>query len=145
MVGCWGVAGSVFALIINFENRTAMPSELSRRKMLGVTLGLGSATALLEPAVTFAKDRSAAEPFGYCMNTSTIRGQGLPIEAEVDLIAKAGYQAIEPWISELDAYVKSGGSLKDLGKRIHDLGLTVESAIRLCRVDRRRRRPKQRK
>jgi len=97
--------------------------------MLGVTLGLGSAAALLEPTATLAKERSAAEPFGYCMNTSTIRGQGLPIEAEVDLIAKAGYQAIEPWISELDAHVKSGGSLKDLGKRIHDLGLTVESAI----------------
>ena len=79
--------------------------------------------------MAIAQNRTAAEPFGYCMNTSTIRGQGLPIEAEVDLIAKAGYQAVEPWISELDQHVKSGGSLKDLGKRIHDLGLTVESAI----------------
>jgi sugar phosphate isomerase/epimerase len=30
---------------------------------------------------------------------------------------------------ELDAYTKSGGNLKDLGKRIADAGLTVEGAI----------------
>jgi 2-keto-myo-inositol isomerase len=75
------------------------------------------------------KQRSAAEPFGYCLNTSTIRGQKVPIEQEVDLVARAGYDAIEPWINELDAYVKQGGSLKDLAKRIKDQGLFVPSAI----------------
>ena len=43
--------------------------------------------------------------------------------------SKAGFHAIEPWITELDAYTSSGGSLKDLGKRIADAGLTVEGAI----------------
>src|SRR5262249_30049064 len=33
------------------------------------------------------------------------------------------------WIRELDAYVKAGGSLPDLGKRLRDLGLSVPSAI----------------
>lgn len=63
------------------------------------------------------------------MNTSTIRGQKLPLEQEAELAAKAGFHALEPWISELDAYVKSGGKLEDLGRQIKDLGLTVESAI----------------
>src|SRR5205085_8571361 len=36
---------------------------------------------------------------------------------------------IEPWIRELDEYVKQGGSLSDLRKRIADAGLKVESAI----------------
>jgi sugar phosphate isomerase/epimerase len=63
------------------------------------------------------------------LNTSTIRGQKLGIVEEVQLVAKAGYQAIEPWMAELDAYLKSGGSLPELRKRIHDSGLTVESAI----------------
>ena len=30
---------------------------------------------------------------------------------------------------ELDQYVKDGGSLKDLGKRVRDNGLTVEDCI----------------
>jgi sugar phosphate isomerase/epimerase len=73
--------------------------------------------------------RPANEPFGYCLNTSTIRGQRLSLEEEIEIAAKAGYQAIEPWIGKIDEHVKSGKSLRDLGKRIADLGLTVESAI----------------
>lgn len=69
------------------------------------------------------------EPFGYCLNTSTIRGHSLPIAKSVGLIAKAGYRGIEPWIRELDEHVKTGGSLDDLGKTLTDLGLSVESAI----------------
>ncbi len=67
--------------------------------------------------------------FKYCLNTSTIRGQKLPLTEIVDLAAKAGYQAIEPWISEIEAHVQQGGTLADLRKRIEDHGLTVESAI----------------
>lgn len=67
--------------------------------------------------------------FQYCFNTSTIRGQKLPLERIVDLVADSGYQAIEPWINEIEAYVEQGGSLPDLKKRIADHGLTVESAM----------------
>lgn len=67
--------------------------------------------------------------FRFCFNTSTIRGQKLPLIEEIDLIAQAGYQAIEPWISEIETYAQQGGSLPSLKKRISDLGLTVESAI----------------
>jgi sugar phosphate isomerase/epimerase len=73
--------------------------------------------------------RPANEPFGYCLNLSTIRGQKLTLAEEVEVAAKAGYHAIEPWMNKLEEHVKSGGSLRDLGKRIADLGLTVESAI----------------
>ena len=73
--------------------------------------------------------RTATEPFGYCLNTSTIRGNQLDIVKVVDAVAKAGFDAIEPWITELDAHTKAGGSLKDLGRRIADAGLTVENAI----------------
>src|SRR5262249_7595501 len=56
-------------------------------------------------------------------------GQKLTVVQEVELAARAGYQAIEPWIRELDEHVKSGGSLRDLAKRISDAGLSVVSAI----------------
>jgi sugar phosphate isomerase/epimerase len=67
--------------------------------------------------------------FRFCFNTSTIRGQKLSLLEEIDIVAKAGYQAIEPWISEIEAHVGQGGTLADLKKRLSDLGLTVESAI----------------
>lgn len=72
---------------------------------------------------------SSTDSFKYCFNTSTIRGQKLSIVEVVDIAAQAGYQAIEPWINEIEAYLQKGGSLPDLKKRIRDVGLTVESAI----------------
>lgn len=67
--------------------------------------------------------------FKHCLNTSTIRDHKLPLMKSVELIAKAGYEAIEPWIGEIEQHEKDGGKLEDLGKKIADLGLTVESAI----------------
>ncbi|HIG31638.1 MAG TPA: sugar phosphate isomerase/epimerase [Verrucomicrobiales bacterium] len=69
------------------------------------------------------------EGFRYCLNTSTIRGQKLPLDEEIDLIAAAGYSGIEPWIGEIETFKSSGGNLDDLRKRIADHGLTVEDAI----------------
>lgn len=65
----------------------------------------------------------------YCLNMSTVRGQQLTLPQQVELAAKAGYDAIEPWMRELQAYVDGGGSVGDLRKQIADAGLTVESAI----------------
>jgi len=93
----------------------------------GATAAAWAPRTLAAPA---AVQKAAADrPFRYSLNTSTIRGQKLSVDKEVDIAAKAGYDAIEPWIGELDEFVKLGGSLKDLGKRIADQGLTVESAI----------------
>jgi sugar phosphate isomerase/epimerase len=66
---------------------------------------------------------------GYCLNTSTLRGQKLTIAEEVRIAAEVGYDAVEPWIRELDEYVKAGGSLERLGREIRDRKLTVESMI----------------
>lgn len=70
-----------------------------------------------------------AKPFRYCLNTSTIKGQRLSLVEELELVAEAGYDGLEPWIRELDEYVASDGCLKDLGERARDLGLTLENAI----------------
>ena len=56
-------------------------------------------------------------------------GQKLPLPEQVRITAAAGYDAIEPWIRDIEQYVQSGGSLADLRKQIADAGLTVESAI----------------
>jgi sugar phosphate isomerase/epimerase len=101
-----------------------MTDQWTRRDWIAAGLSVSAA-----PAVAIANDPPEAAPFRYCLNTSTIRGQGLGIVEEIEIAAEAGYQGVEPWIRELDEYVKNGGSLGDLRKRLGDLGLTVESAI----------------
>lgn len=71
----------------------------------------------------------AASPFILGLNTSTLRGHKLSIVEEIAIAEKAGYGGMEPWIDELEKYAGSGGSLRDLGKRFRDAGISVESAI----------------
>ena len=109
--------------------------EWSRREVLGSMIASvgAAATAPLRGQAPASqpkgRQRPPNEPFGYCLNTSTIRGNQLGIVQVVEAAAKAGFHAIEPWITELDTYTKGGGTLRDLGRRIADAGLTVENAI----------------
>lgn len=68
-------------------------------------------------------------PFRYCLNMATLQGFKLPLDKQVDIAAQAGFRSIEPWLRELDAYLQAGNSLRDLKRRIDDLGLVVEDAI----------------
>jgi sugar phosphate isomerase/epimerase len=112
-----------------------MTDTMTRRDWLTGTstvLGLGLAADLTTASAAAGNTRSAKDPFRYSLNTSTIRGQKLSLVEEVDIAARAGYHAIEPWIDELERLKKAGGSLKDVGKRIRDRGLVVESSIGFC-------------
>lgn len=78
-------------------------------------------------------DAKASGKVKYSLNTSTIREQKVGLVREFEIAAEAGYDAIEPWMGTINDFVKEGGSLKDLGKKARDLGLTVESAIGFAR------------
>ncbi|RMF90229.1 MAG: sugar phosphate isomerase/epimerase [Planctomycetota bacterium] len=100
---------------------------LSRRGLL--ISGALAATGAVALRTAVATETAEQKPFRYCFNTGTVLGKKLPITEIVDAVGKAGYDGIEPWIREIDAYTQAGGSLADLRKRIADAGLTVESAI----------------
>lgn len=102
---------------------------MNRRQLLS---GAGAASAALVARSAGAQGTLAvakAPSVKYALNMSTVRGQKLSVPEQVDLAAKAGYDAIEPWIGELRQYQQGGGSLSDLKKRIADHGLAVPSAI----------------
>ena len=101
---------------------------MNRREWL-TSAGFLAGAGLLTNPIQAAEETGSPPKFRYCLNTSTIRGQKLGIVKEIEIAAKAGYDAVEPWMRDLDLYVQGGGSLRDLGKRISELGLTVESAI----------------
>ncbi len=107
-----------------------MPQNLPSRRHL-----FTGGAVLLAASAVHSEEAKAKPSFNYCLNTSTIRqpigdwGKPRPITESIDIAAKAGYTAIEPWIQELEEYTKSGGTLKDLKKRIADAGLVVPNAI----------------
>ncbi len=105
-------------------------NSLSRRDLLAAG-GAAALAASVSPARAQSQGSGSAgaEPFRYCLNTSTIRGQKLSFDKEVQIAAKAGYDGIEPWVGNVNDYARNGGSLKDLKKKIAELGLTVESGI----------------
>jgi len=112
-----------------------MESPINRSRRQVIAGAVAALTAMSTAPLSRAADAPAAggastdQPFKLCLNTSTISGQNLGIAAEVDLAAKVGYHAIEPWTRELDDFRKKHGSLTDLRKRIDDAGLKVADAI----------------
>ncbi|MDA1229867.1 MAG: sugar phosphate isomerase/epimerase [Planctomycetota bacterium] len=96
---------------------------------LGLALAESHAASAATNSSSVGSPHAAIDGYRFCLNTSTIREPKLGIEKEVDIASTAGYDAIEPWIPTLRDFVSSGGKLADLGKRISDAGLTVESAI----------------
>jgi 2-keto-myo-inositol isomerase len=104
-----------------------------RRFIAGAGAAIGAVIAGQGKAIA-SRDNGRANtgskgPFRYCFNTSTIRGQKLSLQKEIEITAEAGYNAFEPWVEKIHAYVGDGGNLKDIRKQVGDSGLTVESAI----------------
>ena len=67
--------------------------------------------------------------FRYGLNTSTIQPAGLM--DKIDIAARAGYQAIELWINEVEDYLADGNELSELRKALDDRGLERPSMISL--------------
>jgi 2-keto-myo-inositol isomerase len=106
----------------------AMHSDYNRRKLLQVGVTALGAAAM---PVAGQQPGSLREPahFRFGLNTATLRGYQLGLKEQIELAAKAGYDAIEPWTADLARYAEAGGSLKDLGQRCRDLGIEVCGAI----------------
>tara|TARA_R110002049_G_scaffold231447_7_gene403876 strand:- start:309 stop:1265 length:957 start_codon:yes stop_codon:yes gene_type:complete len=92
----------------------------------------GSVSTEIKNTTNLSEKRyqNGKSPWPICLDTATIRPvKGL--DKKVDIAIAAGYDAIEPWDSDLMEYEKNGGDLKKLGKRIRDAGLFVPSMIGL--------------
>ena len=110
---------------------------MERRKFVTLTAAAslvasvfpGSASAASVNVQKEKRYQKGSSPWPICLDTATIRPATL--RDKVKIASKAGYDAIEPWDSELEKFELAGGNLKDLGKEIKDLGLFVPSVIGL--------------
>ena len=88
-----------------------------------------AALGALLPSVGLATGKNASGIFRFCLNTSTIRGQNPGLLKYIEIAAKAGYDGVELWVSDVLDYLKSGNAVHTLAKFISDRGLKVENAI----------------
>ena len=102
-----------------------MKTEITRRTLLAL-----GGVAIAGNVVQAREDIPKKAAFGYCLNTSTVRDNGKPrpLAELIEIAAKAGYGAIEPWIVEIEEFRKKE-KLSDAKKRIADAGLVVPDAI----------------
>ncbi|MCE7056665.1 sugar phosphate isomerase/epimerase [Algoriphagus sp. AGSA1] len=100
---------------------------MNRRNLLK-TIALGAATLPLTPAFASSTKKKDATLL-FSLNTSTLRGQKLNLPKIIEVAAKAGYDGIELWISELEAYLQTGKSLASLKKLFNDAKIIPVNAI----------------
>ena len=72
---------------------------------------------------------SSKRPFRVCLNVSTIAGYKLPVQKQIDLCAEAGFEGIELWTRDVDAFVKQGGTYETLRRQLEGSGLLLENMI----------------
>lgn len=99
----------------------------SRRTLLKL---LTLAPLAFSASSVFAKNEEIkASKFLFSLNTSTIRGQKLPLPEMIEIAARAGYDGIEPWMMEIEAYLKEGKSVASLKKLASDAGIEFFDCI----------------
>ncbi|QDV52554.1 sugar phosphate isomerase/epimerase family protein [Gimesia fumaroli] len=67
--------------------------------------------------------------FRYSLNASTIRTT--PLLDKIRIAAEAGYQGIELWFDEIEAFQAEGGTLEAVSAAIQESGLAIPTMIML--------------
>jgi sugar phosphate isomerase/epimerase len=67
--------------------------------------------------------------FKSALNTSTLRPFQLDVRQQIQVAAEAGYDGIELWMKDIEAYVNNGGTMKELRAILADSGVALINAI----------------
>ena len=72
-------------------------------------------------------------PFKTALNVSTLFPFKLDVKQQARIAAEAGFEGIELWVKDIEAYRQSGGTVRDLKHYLADTGLEVVNAIAFFR------------
>src|SRR5215207_3453092 len=67
--------------------------------------------------------------FKTALNASTLFPFELDVRQQIRVAAEAGFEGIELWVKDIEAFVENGGSLHELKSYIADMGIAVVNAI----------------
>ena len=101
---------------------------ITRRQVIK-TLALTPAVGALSLGTQAQASKQEETRFIFSLNTSTVRGQKLSLPKLIELAARAGYQGLEPWMMEIESYLKEGNSITSLKKLANDAGITLVDCI----------------
>jgi 2-keto-myo-inositol isomerase len=67
--------------------------------------------------------------FKLSLNTSTLFPFRLGVKEQVRIAAEAGYEGVELWVRDIEAYLAGGGTVQELKHYISDCGVKFVNAI----------------
>ncbi len=111
--------------------------KISRRKAIQNSL-LASVTVLGgQGLMAMATNSSSIKnmkankklPLGISLNTSTILAYKLPVDQQIDMIAEAGFDGTELWMSDVKSFLENGGSSSQLKEKLESGNLVLENMI----------------
>ncbi|AYN66887.1 sugar phosphate isomerase/epimerase [Euzebyella marina] len=110
-----------------------MSDQITRRKALGNVLkgsllAMGGLTFSPINAISTNNNRPPL-PVRISMNCSTLLHYKLPADKQIDLVADAGFDGIEMWMSDIKTFLQNGGTTQQLKNKLESRGLVLENII----------------
>ena len=99
---------------------------LSRRDFLSTSAFAVGGLALVRDSSAHVRQSVSHR---ISLNVSTIRPFRLPVDQQIEVCGKAGFDGIELWVSDLEAYRDKGGSWRDIASRLNDNRLVLDNII----------------
>lgn len=113
-----------------------MKNKISRRKAIGTSLkaslaalgGYAFTSNAQEIASIIPKSKNTL-PMRISLNTSTLLHYKLAVDVQIDMVAEAGFNGIELWMSDIKSYLDGGGKVQNLRDKLQAHNLTLENII----------------
>lgn len=123
--------------LIAKEINTKMKKGISRRKAIGTGLqasivamgGYAFASNTNEVLVSNGPEIKSDLPIRISLNTSTLLHYKLSADVQIDMVAEAGFDGIELWMSDIKKYLDDGGIVEDLKAKLQTNKLVLENII----------------
>lgn len=115
-----------------FRNHQPMKNKISRRKAIGTSLTASLAAMGGYAFISNSQENpnsDTALPMRISLNTSTLLHYKLPVDVQIDMIAEAGFNGVELWMSDIKTYLENGGKAEDLRDKLEGHKLTLENII----------------
>lgn len=114
-----------------------MSNKITRRKALATALkgslatmgGYAFTTNTIENPSSNGQMDKKVLPMRVSLNTSTLLHYELDVATQIDLVADAGFDGIELWMSNIKSFLGQGGTTRELKDKLTQRGLVLENII----------------
>ncbi len=114
-----------------------MSDKITRRKALATGLkgslaamgGYAFASNTIENQKGKRPTDKKVLPMRVSLNTSTLLHYELDVASQIDLVADAGFDGIELWMSNIKSFLEQGGTTQELKDQLAHRGLVLENII----------------